>query len=59
MTIIDNMGAKLHICCGIKEEMPKYFACDFACDFAQSKKIRADLQKPSIKKVIIYHFLGK
>ena len=55
MTIIDNMGAKLHICCGIKEEMPKYFACDFA----QSKKIRAELQKPSIKKVIIYHFLGK
>ena len=38
MTIIDNMGAKLHICCGIKEEKPNYFASDFA----QSKKIRAD-----------------
>ena len=39
MTIIDNMGAKLHICCGIKEEKPNYFAHDFA----QSQKIRADL----------------
>lgn len=28
MTIIDNMGAKLHICCGIKEEKPNYFAHD-------------------------------
>ena len=59
MTIIDNMGAKLHICCGIKEEKPNYFACIFACDFAQSKKIRAELQALSIKNVIIYHFLGK
>ena len=39
MTIIDNMGAKLHICCGIKEEKPNYFAPDIA----QSKMIRADL----------------
>lgn len=53
MTIIDNMGAKLHICCGIKEEKPNYFAHDFA----QSQKIRADLQALSYKNVIIYHFL--
>ena len=59
MTIIDNMGAKLHICCGIKEEKAKYFACDFACDFAQSKKIRAELQALSIKNVIICHFLDR
>ena len=39
MTIIDNMGAKLHICYGIKEEKPNYFVSDIA----QSKMIRADL----------------
>ena len=53
MTIIDNMGAKLHICCGIKEEKPNYFAHDFA----QPQKIRADLQALPYKNVIIYHFL--
>lgn len=53
MTIIDNMGAKLHICCGIKEEKPNYFAHDFA----QSQKIRADLQALPYKNVIIYLFL--
>jgi hypothetical protein len=42
MTIIDNMGAKLHICCGIKEEKPNYFAHDFctipkdSCRFASA-----------------------
>ncbi|WP_153084254.1 hypothetical protein [Segatella copri] len=46
------MGAKLHICCGIKEEKPNYFAHDFA----QSQKIRADLQALPYKNVIIYHF---
>ena len=55
MTIIDNMGAKLHICCGIKEEKPNYFAHDFA----QSQKIRADLQALPYKNVIIYHFLAE
>ncbi len=49
MTIIDNMGAKLHICCGIKEEKPKYFASDLA----QSKKIRADSQAFPNKNIII------
>ena len=59
MTIIDNMGAKLHICCGIKEEKPNYFAHDFAHDFAQPQKIRADLQALPYKNVIIYHFLAE
>ena len=50
-----NGGAKLHICCGIKEEKPNYFAHDFA----QSQKIRADLQALPYKNVIIYHFLAE
>lgn len=54
MTIIDNMGAKLHICCGIKEEKPNYFAHDL-----HNPKDSCRFASVTLQNVIIYHFLAE